>query len=199
MRHGRHKGQLAIRIKHRTALLRNLVKSLVIRKRIQTTFRKAKVASAFADSMVELAKRGDLHARRLLIARLGCADAANTLIKQIAPHFKERRGGYTRVLRLGKRRAGDGTELALLEFTAAIEMPEKAKKAKKEKKAAIQEEVKPVKKAKAPEKKEESKTSAETKKPKASAESKEDKKESEKKGGFLGALRKFLKGDEESK
>ncbi len=193
MRHGRIKGQLAIRIKHRKALLRNLVKGLVIHKRIETTFRKAKVASSFADSMVELAKRGDLHARRLLIARLGCPDAANTLIKKIAPHFKDRRGGYTRVLRLGKRRAGDGTELALLEFTAVIEAP---KKPKKEKVLPVktEESVLPKKeKAKTSSKKEDSKPSAEKSK---AAES--EKKESEKKGGFLGKLRKFLKGDDQS-
>lgn len=195
MRHGRLKGQLAIRIKHRKALLRNLVKGLVIHKRIETTFRKAKVASSFADSMVELAKRGDLHARRLLIARLGCPDAANTLIKKIAPHFKDRRGGYTRVLRLGKRRAGDGTELALLEFTAVIEAPEKPKKPKKEKAApAKSEEALLPKKVKAPSKKEETKPVSEKKKESEG----EEKKESEKKGGFLGKLRKFLKGDEQS-
>lgn len=195
MRHGRLKGQLAIRIKHRKALLRNLVKGLVIHKRIETTFRKAKVASSFADSMVELAKRGDLHARRLLIARLGCPDAANTLIKKIAPHFKDRRGGYTRVLRLGKRRAGDGTELALLEFTAVIEAPEKPKKPKKEKAApAKSEETVLPKKLKTPSKKEETKPVSEKKKDSEG----EEKKESEKKGGFLGKLRKFLKGDEQS-
>lgn len=199
MRHGRKKGQLSIRIKHRTALLRNLVKSLVTRKRIHTTFRKAKVASSFADSMVELAKRGDLHARRQLISKLGCPDAANTLIKQIAPHFKDRRGGYTRVLRLGTRRAGDGTELALLEFTATIEVPEKPKKPKKEKSAAggkaLEEAPKPKKEKAKTSEKEDSKISPEGK-AKASGS---EKKESEKKGGFLGALRKFLKGDDESK
>jgi large subunit ribosomal protein L17 len=198
MRHGRLRGKLGVKTHHRKALLRNLVRSLVIRKRIQTTFRKAKVASAFADSMVELAKRGDLHARRLLIARLGCADTAKTLMVQIAPHFKDRKGGYTRVLRLGTNRVGDNSEMALLEFTAAIEMPEKTKKPKKDKKLKAKEEEapKPTKKEKAPEKKkEESKSTAdEKKKPET-----KDKKESEKKGGFLGALRKFLKGDDQSK
>ena len=189
MRHGRLKGKLGVKTKHRRALLRNLVRSLVIRKRIETTLRRAKVASAFADSMVELAKRGDLHARRLLISRLGCADTAHTLITQIAPHFKERSGGYTRVLRLGKNRVGDGGEVALLEFTATLEVPEKSKKPKKEKKP------KRVKEEKAPEKKPVPKA-GEGKS--AKAEGKE-KKEKEKKGGFLSALRKFLKGDDESK
>ena len=171
-----------------------MVRNLVIRKRIRTTVRRAKVVSAFADSMVELAKRGDLHARRLLISRLGCADTANTLITQIAPHFKERRGGYTRVLKLGEHRAGDGSEVALLEFTAAIDVPEKSKKSKKEK------QLKPVKHEEAPKPKKEKEKAPEKKHEPAKAEAKEkDKKESEKKGGFLSALRKFLKGDDEQK
>lgn len=197
MRHGRLKAKLGVKTKHRKALLRNLVRALVIRKRIQTTFRKAKVASSFADSMVELAKRGDLHSRRLLIARLGCQETASTLIKDIAPHFKDRKGGYTRVLRLGKFRAGDGGEVALLEFTSAdIALP--VSKPKKEKKAGVKpaEAPKPKKeKAKTPEK-ETKAPSAEEKKPKASDA---EKKESEKKGGFLGTLRKFLKGGDETK
>jgi large subunit ribosomal protein L17 len=194
MRHGRLKAKLGVKTKHRKALLRNLVKSLVVRRRIQTTFRKAKVASSFADSMVELAKRGDLHSRRLLIARLGCADTANSLIKDIAPHFKDRQGGYTRVLRLGKFRAGDNSEMALLEFTAAVQLPEKAKKPAKDKKASVKElEAPKPKKAKTPEKEEKAPSAEEKKK----SSEKSEKKESEKKGGFLGALRKFLKGEDE--
>lgn len=198
MRHGRLKGKLSRKTQHRQATLRNMVRNLVIRKRIETTLRKAKVASSFADSMVELAKRGDLHARRVLIARLGCADTAKTLITQIAPHFKDRRGGYTRVLRLGMNRPGDGSERVLLEFTATIEVPEKAKKPKKEKAKApapIKAEEEKPKKAKAPEspaKHAESKAA-----PKGKAE--DEKKETAKKGGFLGTLRKFLKGDDEAK
>lgn len=194
MRHGRIKGKLGVKTKHRKALLRNLVRNLVIRKRIRTTWRKAKVASSFADSMVELAKRGGLHARRTLISRLGCPDTANTLIMQIAPHFKDRKGGYTRVLRLGGNRVGDNAEMALLEFTALIEAPEKPKKPKKEKKAVQEEAPKPKKeKVKAPEKETKEPKSPEGKKSEA-----KDKKEAEKKGGFLGALRRFIKGDEKS-
>ena len=193
MRHRRLRGKLGVKTNHRKALLRNLVRSLVQRKRIKTTLAKAKVASSFADTVVEIAKRGDLHARRLLIARLGCAETAHTLITQVAPKFKDRQGAYTRVLRVGTRH-GDGGEVALLEFTATIEAPEKPKKPKK---SAIKksdpslsfggekahEEKKPAKGA--------SKEKAEEK------EKTPEKKESEKKGGFLGALRRFLKGDEE--
>lgn len=198
MRHGRLKGKLGVKTAHRKALLRNLVRGLVIRKQIKTTLRRAKVASAFADSMVELAKRGDLHARRLLIAELGCAQTANTLITRIAPHFKDRKGGYTRVLRIGLNRVGDAAQVALLEFTATIEAPEKSK-AKKEKKMALkpadtEETAKPKKeKLKASEKEESKKT------PESPEAKKAEKKDSEKKGGFLGALRRFLKGDDESR
>lgn len=188
MRHQRLRRKLGITTAHRKALLRNLVRGLVIRKRIHTTLAKAKEASSFADQMVTLAKRGGLHSRRLLVARLGCPDTADTLITQIAPHFKERQGGYTRVLRLGTR-VGDGAETAVLEFSTLIETPKKEKKPKKpaKQKAVLREK-------EAEPKKVEKKTPA----PKGGeVKGEEGKKESEKKGGFLSALRKFLKGDEE--
>ncbi len=192
MYHQKKRGKLGVKTKHRKALLRNLIRSLVIHKRIETTLAKAKEASTFADKMITIAKRGDLHARRLLISRLGCAETANALMVRIAPNFKERQGGYTRVLRLGVR-PGDGAQKALLEFSTLIETPEKPKKPKKEKKVK---EVKVEDKIEKTQSKEESKT-PEGKKAPAKPE-KEEKKESEKKGGFLSALRKFLKGDDQS-
>lgn len=194
MRHQKHRRKLGVKIHHRKALLRNLVRNLVIYKRIQTTFAKAKEASAYADRMVSIAKEGTLHSRRLLISKLGNSETAHALITQIAPHFKDRKGGYTRVLRLGNR-VGDAAGMALLEFTALIEAPEK-KKPKKEKpakKEAVKETApEPKKKAK-----EESKTESRKEEKKASGETAEEKKEAAKKGGFLSGLRKFFKGDEE--
>ncbi|HLD50054.1 MAG TPA: 50S ribosomal protein L17 [bacterium] len=201
MRHQRRRGKLGVKTHHRKALLRNLVRNLVIRKRIQTTLAKAKEASSFADTMVELAKRGDLHARRLLISRLGCADTAHALIAQIAPRFQDRRGGYTRVLRLGSR-VGDAADMALLEFTAVFEMPVKSKKPKKEKKTqevkGEKEKTRGKEDPKAEEKSSKGESTPGGKKTPETKEEKQEKKESEKKGGFLGALRRFLKGDEES-
>ena len=196
MRHQRLRRKLGVRSHHRKALLRNLVRGLVIRKRIHTTLAKAKEASSFADQMVTLAKRGGLHSRRLLVARLGCPDTADALITQIAPHFKERQGGYTRILRLGTR-VGDGAETAVLEFSTLIEVPKKEKKPKKP--AAVKPGPsaggeKKIKEKEAEPKRVEKKTPA-PKEEKGKGE--EGKKESEKKGGFLSALRKFLKGDEE--
>ncbi|MBI3316818.1 MAG: 50S ribosomal protein L17 [Candidatus Omnitrophica bacterium] len=190
MRHQRHKLTLGVQTKHRKALLRNLVKSLVVHKRIQTTYAKAKAASALADQMVQIAKQGDLSARRLLISRLGCSRTAHAFLTQIAPHFQSRQGGYTRVLKISNR-VGDGAQTALLEFTAVMEAPVKKKKepkkAKKEK-PHIHDQTEPH----APQavKEKEEKKATESKKA-------QEKKESEKKGGFLGALRKFLKGDDQ--
>ena len=199
MRHRRLRRKLGVKSQHRRALLRNLVRNLVIYKKIRTTFAKAKEASSFADQMVTIAKRGDLHSRRLLISNVGCADTADSLIKKIAPVFKERQGGYTRVLRM-ENRPGDQAEMALLEFTAVIEMPKKERKPKKAKKESPAKEVeleKPKKEKKdrllkAEDEKPETKKASGVKE---DAASKEEKKESEKKGGFLGALRKFLKGE----
>jgi len=184
---------------HRIALLRNLVRALVTHKRIQTTLIKAKEASAYSDRMVELAKKGDLHARRQLISRVGCVKTTDLLIKQIAPAFKDRKGGYTRVLRLSKTRVGDGAETAILEFTVPFEMPVKKARKKKAGKADAKAETPetPLKKSK--EKKETKGKAKDVSGAKSSEEpevSSDAKKESEKKGGFLGTLRKFLKGDE---
>jgi large subunit ribosomal protein L17 len=96
MRHGRRKKKLGVTTNHRKALLRNLVRNLVLYRRIRTTVARAKSASAFSDKLITIAKRGDLHARRTLVSYLGCPETADRLITKIAPHFKERQGygGY---------------------------------------------------------------------------------------------------------
>ena len=171
---------------HRTAKLRNLVRALVLKKRIETTHAKAKETSAFADKMITIAKREGLHARRLLITKVRDPEIARILITQIAPLFKGREGGYTRVLRLGYR-AGDGAQMALLEWTAVFEAP--AKKAKKKKSAKSADKTAEKTPAK------ESTKAADTKKePEVTEQAAQ--KDPEKKKGFLGKLRKFFKGDE---
>ncbi|MFH0984679.1 MAG: 50S ribosomal protein L17 [Candidatus Omnitrophota bacterium] len=190
MRHQRRRRTLGVVTAHRTAKLRNLVRALVLKKRIETTHAKAKETSAFADKMITIAKRDGIHARRLLITKVRDPEIANILITKIAPLFKGREGGYTRVLRLGYR-AGDGAQMALLEWTAVFEAP--AKKTKKKKAA------KPAEKSaeKAPEKESPKAKASDLKKEKEAETLKvEEKKDAEKKGGFLGKLRKFLKGDE---
>ncbi len=137
MRHLRQGRKLGVKSKHRKALMRNLLRNLVIYKRIRTTVAKAKEMRSFVDRMIQIAKRNDLHARRLLIAETGCPQTADILLRQIAPLFKARQGGYTRVLKLGYSRKGDATEMALVEFTELIELPKKKeKKPKKVKEGA---------------------------------------------------------------
>jgi large subunit ribosomal protein L17 len=200
MRHLRQGRKLGVKSKHRKALMRNLAKNMVHYKRIRTTVTRAKEASSFIDRLVQLAKRNDLHARRLLVAELGCAATADVLIRQIAPHFKNRNGGYTRILKLGISRPGDAAELALLEFTELIELPKKKEKKPKKAKAEVQTDVtaEPAKVSDKKKKDAPAKEKAESgKEEKKSDEKKpQDKGETEKKGGFLGKLRKFLKGDE---
>jgi large subunit ribosomal protein L17 len=100
---------------HREAMLANLVCSLIEKRRVRTTLAKAKAARKVAEKMVTLGKRGDLHARRLAISRLHNPSKVGVLFSAIAPAFKERAGGYTRILKLG-RRGSDSSEMALLEW-----------------------------------------------------------------------------------
>lgn len=183
MWHRKRRRRLGVTTHHRKALLQNLVRGLALHRQIETTLARAKEASRMADQMVTIAKKGTLGARRQLIRRLGSADAARIFIEQIAPRLQERKGGYTRVLKTGFR-SGDGAAGALLEFSVPIEIPQPEKKSKKEKKPkALQ-----AKLAKAPDS-----AAKPEKKPEEGAE----KKETEKRGGFLSKLRKFLKGSEE--
>jgi len=121
MRHGVRGRKLGRVDAHRKALFRNMLASLFLHERIRTTLTKAKEIRPLAEKLVTLAKReGDapnrLHARRLATTRLMQAPAVKRLFEVVAPRFKERPGGYTRILKLGKMRKGDNAELAILEF-----------------------------------------------------------------------------------
>jgi large subunit ribosomal protein L17 len=99
----------------RRALLRNLVTSLFLHERVVTTVTRAQEARINAEHLITLAKRGDLHARRLAAAYLLDERALRKLFSEIGPKYQERNGGYTRVLRLGPRR-GDAAPMAILEL-----------------------------------------------------------------------------------
>ena len=101
---------------HRKALFRNLVLALVKHERIKTTDAKAKELRRYADRMVTLGKRGDLAARRLAFWFMRSRDAVRRVFDEIAPRFKERNGGYTRVVKFGFRR-GDAAPLSIVEFS----------------------------------------------------------------------------------
>ena len=145
---------------HRTAMFRNMVTSLIRHERITTTTPKAKELKRFADKMITLAKRATPHARRIAYRDVRDVEVLNKLFGPIADRYKTRPGGYTRLVRVG-RRAGDNAELAVIELVdrsaaAATEGEEaasakaaKAPKAKAEKKPTAEKAEKPAaKKAK---------------------------------------------------
>jgi large subunit ribosomal protein L17 len=127
MRHLKQTAKLGRSPEHRNAMLANLVCSLIKHKRVTTTLAKAKAARPVAEKMVSLGKSGTIHDRRLAVARLHQEDAAKILFKEIAPAFKERNGGYTRIIRMNQR-IGDAAQRAILEWVdftpAATETPE---------------------------------------------------------------------------
>ncbi len=100
---------------HRKAMLRNQVTSLLRNGKIETTVTRAKETQRMTEKMITLGKRGDLHARRQVLAYIYDEDVTTSLFKEIAPKYAERNGGYTRVLKLGPRR-GDGAEIAIIEL-----------------------------------------------------------------------------------
>jgi large subunit ribosomal protein L17 len=100
---------------HRKAMLRNLVTDLLREGRITTTDTRAKEAGREAEKMITLAKRGDLHARRQVMAYVFDETVVKKLFEEIAPKYAERNGGYTRILKLGPRQ-GDAAEMAFLEL-----------------------------------------------------------------------------------
>ncbi len=100
---------------HRKAMLRNLVTDLLREGRISTTSDRAKETRKAAEKMITLAKRGDLHARRKVLAYVYDESVVTKLFDEIAPKYSDRNGGYTRILKLGPRR-GDCAEVVFLEL-----------------------------------------------------------------------------------
>ncbi len=133
MRHRKRTAKLGRTGQHRNAMLANLVCSLIKHKRVATTLAKAKAARSVAEKMLTLGKAGTIHARRLAAARLRQhartlhkskavreawrqnEDVVRILFEDLAPGFKERNGGYTRIIKLGQRQ-GDAAQRALLEW-----------------------------------------------------------------------------------
>ena len=137
MRHLKRTAKLGRTFEHRNAMLANLVCSLIKHKRVTTTLAKAKAARSVAEKMVTLGKKNTLHARRLVAARLHTRgnslelskaeqklwrqndDIVRILFEDVAPVFKTRAGGYTRIIKMN-RRQGDAAEKAILEW---VELP----------------------------------------------------------------------------
>lgn len=145
MRHGKRIKKLERTKSHRRAMLANMAASLFMYHMIKTTEAKAKEVKRLAERLITLAKRGDLHAHRQVYDVIKDRKLVKKLFDEIAPKFKEREGGYTRVLKLGTRK-GDGAPISVVELL----IEKSPKEEKKGKKVKVEGKVKP-KKVKEPE------------------------------------------------
>ncbi|MDD5134540.1 MAG: 50S ribosomal protein L17 [Phycisphaerae bacterium] len=147
MRHRIAGGQLNRTSEHREAMRRNLAASLFEHETISTTLPKAKHVKGFAEKLITIAKKGDLTARKRAIAILGNRDIVKEvdgkvekqgtvigkLFSEIGPRYLDRPGGYTRIIKLSKRRLGDNTPLVLLQLVGQENQPKAESKSKKKK------------------------------------------------------------------
>ncbi len=155
MRHRKKVKKLGRTKSHREATLRNLARAIIEHHQVKTTLAKAKAARSYIERLITYGKKNTVAARRLAFKRLQNRTLVKMLFDEIAPAFAERNGGYTRVIKLGRRR-GDGAELAVLQLVGfeklVVEEKAKPKKSKKKetapskekKKAAKTEEVAPA-------------------------------------------------------
>jgi large subunit ribosomal protein L17 len=132
MRHRNAGFKLGRNTSHRRALLRNLVTSVIIEDRVQTTVAKAKAVRPLIEKMITLGKKGDLHSRRQALSFLMTDTSVTRLFEVVAPRYGDRQGGYLRIVRAGFRQ-GDGGEKAFIELLGA----EKQLDAKREKRDAV--------------------------------------------------------------
>ncbi|MGZ3538518.1 MAG: 50S ribosomal protein L17 [Thermodesulfobacteriota bacterium] len=175
MRHRVAGRKLSRHTRHRELMFRNMLVSLLQHERIKTTLAKGKELRSWADNIISLGKQGTLHARRRAFALLRDKEIIRKLFDEIAPKFKDRQGGYTRIYRLGWRQ-GDGAPLSLVEL-ATYAPPEEKKKSTIKKAKEVIEKVTPKKKEKAEKKEKEKEKGKEKKEKKVKKEEKEAPKE----------------------
>lgn len=120
MRHRKSGYKLNRNLKHRKALFKNLIKALILNEEIKTTESKARAIKGLVDKLITKGKKGTLHARRAIAAFLQERKLINKVVDELGPRFSERASGFTRIVRIGKRR-GDAA------FTVKMEFVEKAK------------------------------------------------------------------------
>jgi len=116
MRHGNHKYKLGVKPQHRKALVQNLASEVIIHGKIRTTETKAKAVKPYVEKLVTLAKNDTIANRRLAFTKLSNKEAVKALFEAVAPKFKQRPGGYTRVLKIADARLGDGAREAFIAF-----------------------------------------------------------------------------------
>ena len=115
MRHAKKGRKLGTDASHTKAMLRSLAAALLANERIKTTETRAKEVRSLVDRIITWGKRGDVHSRRLALAELGDVALVKKVFDDIAPRYKEREGGYTRILKLGPRK-GDNASMVILEL-----------------------------------------------------------------------------------
>ena len=128
MRHRNAHRKLSRNSSHRRAMLRNLVTDFLDHGRLMTTLPKAKEVRPLAEKMITLGKRDNLHARRQLMSYLMREPVAKKVFDTIAPRFADRKGGYSRIIKLGNRK-GDGADLAIIELLGSELEVKKAERA----------------------------------------------------------------------
>lgn len=135
MRHNKSGRRLGRTTSHRVAMFRNMVTSFLTHERIVTTDAKAKELRPIAEKMITLGKKGDLHAIRQAASYIRDKETVTKLFSTIAPRYKERAGGYTRIIKLGIR-PGDAAPLSVIEFVEE-DLTKKAPKKKAKKPAPV--------------------------------------------------------------
>jgi large subunit ribosomal protein L17 len=179
MRHQKNSKRLGRITSHRKAMFRNMATSLLDKSRIETTELKAKELRHYVEKMITLGKRGDLHARRQALAFLRSEDVVTKVFGEYAERFKDRPGGYTRIMKLANR-TGDNARMAIIELIGEKEPKEKERTAKpaeekdmKEAKGKDKPAAKPAAKAAGKTEKKAAETTPKAKKTKAAANNKE--------------------------
>ncbi|HEV2646504.1 MAG TPA: 50S ribosomal protein L17 [Acidobacteriaceae bacterium] len=128
MRHRNAGFKLGRNPSHRRALLRNLVTSIILNDRVETTLTKCKATQPLVEKMITLGKRGTVHARRQALAYLMTPESVDRLFGVVSPRYSDRNGGYSRITRIGARK-GDAAEMAIFELLGAEhELDEKRQK-----------------------------------------------------------------------
>jgi len=141
MRHNVGHRKLGRTSEHRRALLRNLATDLFRHERLRTTLPKARELRPFAERLITLARRDDLHARRQVVRQISDRAVVKKLFDTLGPRFAARPGGYTRALKLGPR-LGDGADMAIVELVGSeptFKKQKEDKKARRDRKAKVQE------------------------------------------------------------
>jgi large subunit ribosomal protein L17 len=140
MRHRNAGTKLGRNTSHRRALLRNLVTSVIIEDRVETTVAKAKAVRPLVEKMITLGKKGDLHSRRQALSFLMTDTSVDRLFDTVAPRYGDRQGGYLRIVRTGFQK-GDGAEKAFIELLGAEQVLDEKRKKRAEVNAKRREEM----------------------------------------------------------